>query len=487
MTSLKNQVLEAKKKFRAISFHSKRIHLWLRFLWCESAMFYSKISIPRPLVKIVLFFGGLLFGILPALPGEAGILEQVEKELVELADRVRPAVVSLSPYIAKGAVRQGLPNRGRPANAGAGVIYNAERGLVVTNSHVVRNVERIKVILKDGREIIGEVLGADEDTDLAVVHISSKTLLAEVKFGDSSKIRVGQLVVAVGNPYGLNDTTTFGIISGLKRENINLSRYEDFIQTDASINPGNSGGPLLNIKGEVIGINTAIINYAQSIGFSIPSNMVKHVVEQLVEHGEVHRGWLGVGIDPVSEEVAKRAKVQVGEGVIINSVFEGDPADMAGLKVGDIILKIGGSEINSPNSMIRVIGAITPGQTINLDILRDGKPKLVPVKLESRKKRTTQLATLSPMRSSGLGFTVVNSEKGSKLPGGALVSQVDPESHAALKGLRSGDLIVAVNGENVENQHEFDGLVGKIQQGSAVFLLIWRNDKKFHLGLVREE
>ena len=450
-------------------------------------MFYSKISIPRPLVKIVLFFGGLFLGILPALPGEAGILEQVEKELVELADRVRPAVVSLSPYIAKGAVRQGLPNRGRPANAGAGVIYNAERGLVVTNSHVVRNVERIKVILKDGREIIGEVLGADEDTDLAVVHISSKTPLAEVKFGDSSKIRVGQLVVAVGNPYGLNDTTTFGIISGLKRENINLSRYEDFIQTDASINPGNSGGPLLNIKGEVIGINTAIINYAQSIGFSIPSNMVKHVVEQLVEHGEVHRGWLGVGIDPVSEEVAKRSKVQVGEGVIINSVFEGDPADMAGLKVGDIILKIGGSEINSPNSMIRVIGAITPGQTINLDILRDGKPKLVPVKLESRKKRTTQLATLSPMRSSGLGFTVVNSEKGSKLPGGALVSQVDPESHAALKGLRSGDLIVAVNGENVENQHEFDGLVGKIQQGSAVFLLIWRNDKKFHLGLVREE
>ena len=487
MTSLKNQVLEAKKKFRAISFHSKRIHLWLRFLWCESAMFYSKISIPRPLVKIVLFFGGLLFGILPAPPGEAGILEQVEKELVELADRVRPAVVSLSPYIAKGAVRQGLPNRGRPANAGAGVIYNAERGLVVTNSHVVRNVERIKVILKDGREIIGEVLGADEDTDLAVVHISSKTPLAEVKFGDSSKIRVGQLVVAVGNPYGLNDTTTFGIISGLKRENINLSRYEDFIQTDASINPGNSGGPLLNIKGEVIGINTAIINYAQSIGFSIPSNMVKHVVEQLVEHGEVHRGWLGVGIDPVSEEVAKQSKVQVGEGVIINSVFEGDPADMAGLKVGDIILKIGGSEINSPNSMIRVIGAITPGQTINLDILRDGKPKLVPVKLESRKKRTTQLATLSPMRSSGLGFIVVNSEKGSKLPGGALVSQVDPESHAALKGLRSGDLIVAVNGENVENQHEFDGLVGKIQQGSAVFLLIWRNDKKFHLGLVREE
>ena len=449
-------------------------------------MFYLKPSIARPLVKFVLF--GLLFGILPVLPGEAGILEQMEKELVELADRVRPAVVSLSPYIAKGAVRQGLPNRGRPANAGAGVIYDAERGLVVTNSHVVRNVERIKVTLKDGQVIIGEVLGADEDTDLAVVQILSKTPLAEVRFGDSSKVRVGQLVVAVGNPYGLNDTTTFGIVSGLKRENINLSRYEDFIQTDASINPGNSGGPLLNIKGEVIGINTAIINYAQSIGFSIPSNMVKHVVEQLVDHGEVHRGWLGVGIDPVSEEVANRAaKAQVGEGVIINSVFEGDPADMAGLKVGDIILKIGGSEITSPNSMIRVIGAMTPGQTINLDILRKGKHSVVPVKLESRKRRTTQLATLPPMRSSGLGFTVANSEKGSKLPRGALVSQVSPQSPAALNGLRSGDLIVAVNGETVENQHEFDGFIGKIPPGSPIFLLVWRNDKKFHLGLVREK
>ena len=440
------------------------------------------------MMKLVLFFGALLLGVLPALSGEAGILEQVEKELVELADRVRPAVVSLSPYIAKDAVRQGLPKRGRPANAGAGVIYNAERGLIVTNSHVVRNVQKIKVTLMGGREIIGEVLGADEDTDLAVVYIASKVPLAEVVFGDSSKVRVGQLVIAVGNPYGLNDTTTFGIISGLKRENINLSRYEDFIQTDASINPGNSGGPLLNIKGEVIGINTAIINYAQSIGFSIPSNMVKHVVEQLVEHGEVHRGWLGVGIDPVSEEVANRAaKAQVGEGVIINSIFEGDPADMAGLKVGDIILKIGGSEITSPNSMIRVIGAMTPGQTINLDILRKGKHSVVPVKLESRKRRTTQLATLPPMRSSGLGFTVANSEKGSKLPRGALVSQVSPQSPAALNGLRSGDLIVAVNGETVENQHEFDGLIGKIQTGSPIFLLVWRNDKKFHLGLVREK
>ena len=301
-------------------------------------------------------------------------------------------------------------------------------------------------------------------------------------FGDSSKIRVGQLVIAVGNPYGLNDTTTFGIISGLKRENVNLSRYEDFIQTDASINPGNSGGPLFNIKGEVIGINTAIINYAQSIGFSIPANMVKYVVDQLVEHGQVHRGWLGVGIDAVTKDVAKENDAQEGRGVIINSVFEGDPADRAGLKVGDIILRIGGAEVNSPNNMIRVIGAITPGQTINLNILRKGKRKLVPIKFESRKKRTAQLSAIPSPRLSGLGFSVENSET----ENGVKVSKVDPKSSSALKGLKLGDLILAVNGEPVENQGEFIRIVGRIDTGSIMFILILRNDEKFHLRVVRE-
>ena len=437
---------------------------------------------PSLQVKFILL---VLFFLIP-LSSEAGILEQVENELVELADHVRPAVVSLSPYIAKGAIGEGLPKKGRPANAGSGVVYNAEKGLIVTNSHVVRGVNKIKVTFKDGREIIGEVLGADEDTDLAVVHVLSDTALVEVKFGDSSKVRVGQLVVAVGNPYGLNDTTTFGIISGLKRENVDLSRYEDFIQTDASINPGNSGGPLLNIKGEVIGINTAIINYAQSIGFSIPSNMVKHVIGHLVEHGEVHRGWLGVGIDLVTEEVASQAHGQEGKGVIINSIFEGDPAYLAGLKVGDIILKIGGSDIDSPNKMIRVIGAITPGQTINLDILRDGKSQVVPVKLESRKKKTAQLSTFPPLSPSGLGFSVENPEKDTNLPSGVLVSKINPESSAGLKGLQAGDLITAVNGDTVYNQLEFDRLLDKIEKGSPIFLLVWRNDEKFHLGLVRE-
>ena len=428
----------------------------------------------------------VLFLLVPLQFSSAGVLEQVEQELVSLADKVRPAVVSLSPYIAKGAIGQGLPRKGRPANAGSGVIFDAEKGLIVTNSHVVRNVLKILVTFKDGNKIVGEVLGVDEDTDLAVVQVTSSQPLTAVKFADSSKVKIGQLVVAVGNPYGLNDTTTFGIVSGLKRENVNLSRYEDFIQTDASINPGNSGGPLLNIKGEVIGINTAIINYAQSIGFSIPSNMVSHIVTQLVEHGEVHRGWLGVGIDPITDVLAEKNNVKQGVGVIVNSVFEGDPAHLAGLKVGDIILKIGGVKIDSPNNLIRIIGTISPGQTINLDILRKGERKVVPVKLESKKKKNNLLASLTPSDPLGLGFTLkdmVGNQNGEK---GPKVMKVEPGSYAESKGLMIGDQILAVNGELIGNQQEFKDILSQINKGEPLFLLIFRNEKKIHLGLVRE-
>jgi serine protease Do len=431
----------------------------------------------NPLIKISTFITFLLLAQLSS----AGILEQVEQELVALADKVRPAVVSLSPYIAKGAVGQGLPRKGRPANAGAGVIFDAKKGLIVTNSHVVRNVLKILVTFKDGSKVVGDVLGADEDTDLAVVQVESEQPLTAVKFADSSKVRIGQLVVAVGNPYGLNDTTTFGIVSGLKRENVNLSRYEDFIQTDASINPGNSGGPLLNIQGEVIGINTAIINYAQSIGFSIPSNMVSHIVAQLVEHGEVHRGWLGVGIDPLPEEMVEKNHSR--KGVVVTSVFEGDPAHQAGLKVGDIIIKIGGAVVDSPNTLIRIIGTITPGQTINLDILRNGKGKTVPVKLESKKKKTRLLASLTPSDSLALGFSVKDDPLAENNP---KVATVKSGSYADSKGMQVGDQILAVNGETVENQHEFESVLSGVTKGGSVFLLVLRDGKKINLGLVRE-
>ena len=201
------------------------------------------------------------------------LLEEVEEGFVGLAEHTLPSVVNISPYVppSPSVRRQSDPNRSRPTNAGAGVIIDGENGYIVTNSHVVRQSQKVQILLYSGEEMIGKVLGTDEETDLAVIKVESSRPLPSVSLGDSSKLKVGQFVVAIGNPYGLHDTFSFGVISGLNRENVNISRYEDFIQTDASINPGNSGGPLLNIKGEVIGINTAIINYAQSIGFCNPS------------------------------------------------------------------------------------------------------------------------------------------------------------------------------------------------------------------------
>jgi serine protease Do len=209
--------------------------------------------------------------------------------------------------------------------------------------------------------------------------------------------------------------------------------------------------------------------------------MVSHIVAQLVEHGEVHRGWLGVGIDPLPEEITEKKDSK--KGVIVTSVFEGDPAYQAGLKVGDIILKIGGAVIDSPNTLIRIIGTITPGQTINLDILRNGQGKMVPVKLESKKKKTSLLASLTPSDPSALGFSVADDPLAENNP---KVSTVSPGSYAAAKGLQVGDQILAVNGEPVENQHEFESILSGVTKGGSVFLLVLRDDKKINLGLVRE-
>ncbi|MCH8157073.1 MAG: trypsin-like peptidase domain-containing protein [Nitrospinae bacterium] len=416
---------------------------------------------------------------------EPNILKVLEDALVSLADRVRPAVVSLSPYVPPSpSVRRQGENSGRSANAGAGVIIDGVKGLMVTNHHVVRGSGRVTVTLFDGVELVGTVLGTDEDTDLAVVKIETDRILVSAEFADSSQLKIGQLAVAVGNPYGLNDTMTFGIISGLNRENINLSRYEDFIQTDASINPGNSGGPLLNIQGKVIGINTAIINYAQSIGFAIPSNIVRKVVAELIEFGEVRRGWLGVGIERVTREIALQAKSKEGKGVWINSVFEGDPAHQAGLRIGDIILKIGGASVDTPSRMIRLIGSFSPGQSVNLDILREGRRKVITVKLESHKKgREKQIVRAEGRSRAPLGLEV----EGSLDQEGVVVSRLIPGSPAEQAGLRVGDRIEAVNGRPVAGAKEFKIILNGVSTGESVFLLVLRNEEKFHLALVRED
>ena len=424
----------------------------------------------------------------PAFSASKGVslLVELEDALVSLADKVRPSVVSLSPYVPPSpSIRRQGDGPGISTGAGSGVIIDGSKGIIVTNSHVVRRSGKVKVTLLGGDERIGTVLGTDEDTDIAVVQIDPGKALLAATFGDSTKLKIGQLVVAVGNPYGLNDTLTFGIISGLNRENVNLSRYEDFIQTDASINPGNSGGPLLNIAGDVIGINTAIINYAQSIGFAIPSNIVRKVVEELLKFGEVRRGWLGVGIERVTSEIAQQERGKEGRGVWINSVFEGDPAYRAGLRIGDIILKIGGTAVDTPSRMIRLIGSFSPGQTVSLDILRDGKKEIIFVKLENQKQRPerTVKKLLPDIIDSPLGLEIESSTKGT----GIIILRVYPGSPADKKGLLSGDRIEAINGRVISKVVEFIDIINSISGETKIHLLVLRNQKKFHLALIQKD
>jgi len=293
----------------------------------------------------------------------------------------------------------------------------------------------------------------------------------------------------------LNDTLSLGVVSGLNRENINLSRYEDFIQTDASINPGNSGGPLLNIRGEVVGINTAIINYAQSIGFAIPSNVVKNISRQIIETGTVSRGWLGVGIEMVPDDVAKKASLEEGRGVMINSVFEGQPAHQAGLKVGDIILKIGGAAVNSPNGMIRLIGNISPGQFVHLDILRDGREHSFSIQLGHRKDQF-EMASLqkNPLPELGFEWSELESDTESTQEGdsekkkqGVLVTRVEPGSSADRGGLMVGDLITSLNGQDVINRGHFENILRQNFQRGSISVTVQRANEEVALTLSMSE
>jgi len=416
------------------------------------------------------------------------VLRDMEAALVSLADKTRPAVVTITPYIKSNNKPSRSVRRVRPTNTGTGVIIDGQKGLIVTNSHVVKDMASPEITLMGGKKFKGKVLGADEETDLAVVQIETADRLPEAHFGDSSNLHVGQFVIAVGNPFGLDSTMTFGIVSGLNRENINISRYEDFIQTDASINPGNSGGPLLNIDGEIIGINTAIINYAQNIGFSIPANMVKGVVKDLIEGGEVRRGWLGVGIEPVDKQEKVVEDLGRGQGVYINAIFEGEPAEKAGLKVGDIIYKVGGSYVKSPSTMIRVVGGITPGQLINVHVVRDGEKKVVPVTMGmAKKKERVAMLPRNSIRSLGLAVRDLNQVLRDKYnlfdKEGVVVTEIFPNGRSENAGLEKGDLITAVNGQSIKLRLEFKKVVSDLVSDDTIFLLIFRGKESIHITI----
>ena len=421
------------------------------------------------------------------------LLEEMQAVITELAETAKPSVVSLFPTNPVGKGRDVAPERVPNApGSGAGVIITPA-GHIITNNHVVGDSAEIEVRLSDGSKLIAQVIGKDPDTDLAVLKVTADRPLPHAHFGDSSTVRVGQWVLAVGNPFGLERTVTLGVVSGIGRENVNLSRYENFIQTDASINPGNSGGPLFNLRGEIIGINTAIINFAQGIGFAIPSNMAKQVLQQLLEQGRVVRGWLGVGIQPLTPELARKFGVPEQEGVLVNEVFEKDPAAAAGIKAGDVITRIEGSVIDSPNRLSRIVAGLLPGAKAHVEVVRNQERIVVEVALTERRDHAT-VASLPQSRSeSKLGvdvqdLTAALAEKFKlRESHGVLVTKVEPGSLAQSEGLREGDLIKEVNRADVGTVGDFTRAVAKVRRGDTVLLRVLRESRAFYVVLKPNE
>jgi serine protease Do len=446
-----------------------------------------------------LFLFGPSGTIQAAEPSGLRMMEEIQTELINLAERVKPAVVNIAPLSASSTKPgEGPRERGGPNNpgTGSGVIVDKE-GIVVTNNHVIGDAKEVEVRLSDRSKFVGQVIGRDPDTDIAIVKITTTAGLPTVPFGDSSKVRVGQWVIAVGNPFALDRTVTLGVVSGLERDAVRLSRYEAFIQTDASINPGNSGGPLFNIKGEVIGINTAIINYAQGIGFAIPSNMVQQVVHQLRAHGKVVRGWLGIGIQEVTAELAAKFGIKETDGILVNDVFENEPAARAGLKPGDIIAKVDGRRIETPTGLSRSVAGLSPGTKVELEIIRNGERRTLAVALGERKEDAV-VAALPPTPAPpqpevklGLSVQDLTSELADKLKikdqKGVLISKVDPGSVAQEQGLREGDLIKEINRQLVTTAEEFKSVMAQAKKGESVLLRVVRENRAFYSVLSPRE
>ena len=469
------------------------------FFWVSYPTVTSKTDMGVPWYFSVLFsviLSAILLGsafaqAAPPLKESKGLqlLEEIQEAISELAEHVTPTVVGVS------SIRQisqpgKIPRQGRfkVPGSGSGVVIH-EDGYIVTNHHVVSNGVEAEVHFSDQSTLVAEIVAKDPDTDLALLKVETDRKLPSAAFGDSSTVKVGQWVLAVGNPFGLDRTVTLGVVSGIGRENMNLSRYENFIQTDASINPGNSGGPLFNLRGEVIGINTAIINFAQGIGFAIPSNMASRIVDQLKTGGKVVRGWLGVGIQPLTPQLAEKFGVPDGKGILVNEVFADDPADQAGIKSGDIITRIGNERLESPNQLSRVVAGFSPGEKVLVHVIRDGTLLRLPVLLGVKKEKPV-VASLPPTAAEvdlGIDVSPVTEELAEQFSldqtTGILVVRVVQGSVAYAEGLRKGDVIQEVNRTEVPTMREFREILEAIQPGETILLRILRESKAFFVVL----
>ncbi|WP_413242892.1 DegQ family serine endoprotease [Pseudidiomarina sp.] len=410
--------------------------------------------------------------------------------LAPMLEDVTPAVVNIS-VKGKREVRQRVPDmfryffgqngpseqvQERPFQGlGSGVIIDADNGYVVTNNHVIDDATEIVVTLKDGRQFDAKVLGTDERSDIALLKIENGSNLTEIKVGSSDALRVGDFVVAIGNPFGLGQTVTSGIVSALDRSGLGIEEVENFIQTDAAINSGNSGGALVTLKGELIGINTAILGPAGGnigIGFAIPSDMMKALVQQLVEFGEVRRGVLGVRGNDLTHEIAQALELDVNQGAFIAEVIPEGAAAEAGLKSGDVIVAVDGRPIRTFADLGARVSTIGAGKEIKLTVLRDGKERNFKVTLSEMETAVTA-AELHPALS---GATLAVSDSG-----GVLIAELEENSVAARYGLREKDVILAVNRQPVNNLTELRQALDNA--GNVIALNIRRGNSSLYLVL----
>lgn len=427
--------------------------------------------------------------------------------MAPLLERITPAVVSID---VEGTTKSDSPELGnqeeflrrffggnlpemqnRPRRGlGSGVIIDAKEGLIVTNNHVVKDADRITITLEDKRELEGELVGTDPKTDLALVKVDAKDL-SELKIARSRDVRVGDYVIAVGNPFGLSSTVTTGIVSAKGRDQGGGDNYQDYIQTDASINPGNSGGALVNSKGELIGINTAILSRSggnNGIGFAVPTRIVTSVINQLKENGEVRRGRIGVSIQNITPALRESLDLTTLNGALVSAVSEGTPAEKAGLKEGDVIIGFNGDDIRDSSDIRNSVGLVTPGTRADLTYLRDGKRRTTRIEVaeveEDREVLTAEASDEVPGMEAFDGASIGNIPDDVELRGGnkgVYVMSVERGSKAFRSGLRRGDVIRSVNMRKVENLDDFedriDGKSGPFalsveRGGSRVFMAV---------------
>jgi len=450
--------------------------------------------------------------------------------LAPLVEKLLPSVVNISStqkMVAEGLSPDGLPEMPQfppgspfedffeeymnrhggelraipPTSLGSGFIIDAENGYVVTNAHVIQDADEVRVTLHDDTTMPAEVIGRDEKTDLALLKVTTKHKLTAAKFGDSAPLRVGDWVIAIGNPFGLGGTVTTGIISAQQRD-INAGPYDDFIQTDASINRGNSGGPMFNMDGEVIGINTAIYSPSGGsvgIGFAIPSNLSKPIIDQLIKYGHTRRGWMGVRIQSVTEEIAESLGLEAHSGALVASVAETGPAETAGLKPGDIILEFDGKSINQMRSLPRIVAETEIGKNADVVYWRDGKKqttKIIIGELEKAEENGLALegreesspgASGTPVPMLGVSLRTITAEDRVtfNIPTavqGVAITEVAPGTEAASKGLQPGDVIVEINQQpsvDARTSTELVDMAAKADRNSVLLLINREGEVRF--------